>query len=512
MTPERRGGASGLLVLALVAGVLASAVAWAVVRSEPVLDDPWAAMPVHPAHTEHAPLMPGPYETGPEVTRACLACHEEAAHQIMETAHYRWESDPVLLPGRDEEVVRGRPGSLHARHEDRVGAAVLGKANVINNFCIGVQSNWASCTACHTGYGWVDGEYGFDDSESVDCLACHDQTGTYAKGAGGYVMPGVDLTAVAGSVGNPTRESCGSCHFRGGGGDAVKHGDLDETLANPRARLDVHMGEHRMVCTDCHRTSGHDIRGRALSVSADGVNQVQCTDCHAPAPHADDRINTHLAAVSCAACHIPRVALREATKTHWDWSAAGQDIPEDTHEYMKKKGRFEYERGLVPEYFWFNGRGDRFVMGDTVASSGPTLLNPPLGDIRDPEAQIWPVKVHRGSQPADAVHRTLMVPQTTGRGGYWDVFDWDQALRLGAEGSGLPYSGQYFFVETEMHWPQSHMVQPASEALQCADCHGVEGRMDWSALGYPGDPAEWGGRVLGSETRGTPADGPERGR
>jgi hypothetical protein len=38
------------------------------------------------------------------------------------------------------------------------------------------------------------------------------------------------------------------------------------------------------------------------------------------------------------------------------------------------------------------------------------------------------------------------------------------------------------------------MVQPAEEALQCDACHGEGGRMDWAALGYPGDPIEWGGR------------------
>ena len=38
------------------------------------------------------------------------------------------------------------------------------------------------------------------------------------------------------------------------------------------------------------------------------------------------------------------------------------------------------------------------------------------------------------------------------------------------------------------------MVQPADAALQCYDCHGENGRMDWAALGYPGDPLTWGGR------------------
>jgi hypothetical protein len=155
---------------------------------------------------------------------------------------------------------------------------------------------------------------------------------------------------------------------------------------------------------------------------------------------------------------------------------------------------------LVPEYAWFNGRGDRYLLGDTIDPGSVTELNPPLGDIHDPEAKIWPFKIHRAEQIYDTEYKTLMVPQTVGEGAYWDVFDWDQALRMGAQASGLPYSGSYGFAETLMHWPLSHMVQPAENALQCRDCHTPQGRLDWEALGYPGDPANWGSRDLSPST------------
>jgi hypothetical protein len=40
------------------------------------------------------------------------------------------------------------------------------------------------------------------------------------------------------------------------------------------------------------------------------------------------------------------------------------------------------------------------------------------------------------------------------------------------------------------------MVPPASEALQCDDCHTKRAshRLDWAALGYDGDPGYKGGR------------------
>jgi len=82
---------------------------------------------------------------------------------------------------------------------------------------------------------------------------------------------------------------------------------------------------------------------------------------------------------------------------------------------------------------------------------------------------------------------------TSGEGGYWHEFDWDKAVRLGAEQAGLEYSGEYGFAETRMYWPLSHMVGPKHRSLQCGDCHGEGGRMDWRALGYDGDPMRTGG-------------------
>ncbi|MDV7393284.1 hypothetical protein RZS08_18065, partial [Arthrospira platensis SPKY1] len=45
------------------------------------------------------------------------------------------------------------------------------------------------------------------------------------------------------------------------------------------------------------------------------------------------------------------------------------------------------------------------------------------------------------------------------------------AAEAGMKMVNMPYSGSYEFVETEMYWPINHMVAPASQALQCADCH-----------------------------------------
>jgi hypothetical protein len=61
----------------------------------PPRDDPQAQLPPVKQHTSHADLLPGPYQTGQEVTAACRTCHPQAAEQVNHTSHFRWESDPV---------------------------------------------------------------------------------------------------------------------------------------------------------------------------------------------------------------------------------------------------------------------------------------------------------------------------------------------------------------------------------------------------------------------------------
>jgi hypothetical protein len=41
-----------------------------------------------------------------------------------------------------------------------------------------------------------------------------------------------------------------------------------------------------------------------------------------------------------------------------------------------------------------------------------------------------------------------------------------------------------------MYFPLSHMVTSVDQALKCRDCHGDQGRINWSVLGYPGDPLQ----------------------
>jgi octaheme c-type cytochrome (tetrathionate reductase family) len=439
-------------------------------------------------HTDHRGMMNGPFANGPAVTRACLHCHPRQGRDVLHTQHYTWLGREHQVPGQ------GPPHEAPLR---------IGKKNLINNYCLSVESNWARCTSCHAGYGWKDAHYDFEDVNRVDCLVCHEQTGSYKKDLAGLPVAGTDLLAAASSVARPSRSNCGYCHFAGGGGDAVKHGDLDATLSNPSERIDVHMGRANLVCVDCHRSQNHQIFGQSMSVSTGEGPRIACTDCHDARPHRSERLNQHTGPVACVTCHVPLMAIETPTKMVWDWSTAGQDaMANDAHRYLKEKGSFVYASRVVPEYYWYDGRMERYLKGDQLDPEKVADINRPMGSIGEISAQIWPFKVHRGKQPYDRRFHHLLVPQTYGEGGYWTTFDWALALKRGSEAAQIPFSGEFGFVATRMFWPLAHMVPPAGSALGCRDCHDEGGRLNWKSLGYEGDPALNGGRHLLVTTSG----------
>ncbi len=420
-------------------------------------------------------FIEGPLKTGPEVTKVCLECHEDAASNIMMTSHWTWSSEQKI----DGKTVQ------------------RGKTNAINNFCITLRSNEPRCTSCHIGYGWKDSSFDLSDASKVDCLVCHDSTGSYKKTPTGAGVPDpkVDLLKVAQNVGPTSRQTCGSCHFYGGGGDAVKHGDLDSSITNPTADLDVHMAVdgNNFTCTSCHATDEHTITGNAMVVSPTGENHIDCIDCHDGEVHSESLLNQHLDTVACQTCHIPYFAKEVPTKLNWDWSTAGQDIKPEKDQYGKpnydkKKGNFVWGKMIVPEYTWYDGTAGVYQFGDKIDPTQTTMLSYPNGKRSDKEAKIYPFKVHSGKQIYDTKNLYFIAPKLFGKGGFWATNDWNAGAKLGMAEVGLDYSGEYGFAPTTMYWRINHMVAPKEQALGCLECHGDNGRLDWKALGYAADP------------------------
>lgn len=447
------------------------------------------------------------FQSGPEVTEACLSCHTEASDQVMHSIHFQWD---FTHPETGQQ---------------------LGKSNVINSFCGSVAGNEPRCTSCHAGYGWEDmSQPPPQQSSAVDCLVCHDRSGQYTKSAtlagnpplapvpqgmktitGADAWP-VDLAKAAQSVGMPGRDNCGNCHFYGGGGDNVKHGDLSSALYNPSKSVDVHMspeGEN-FTCSTCHVSDQHQWDGSRYATHASDMvgtgkpgsarTVATCQSCHGNDPHPANikgmKLNDHTDKLACQTCHIPEFARGGvATKTFWDWSTAGRLSPEgkpiaehnftqsdgkELHTYLSTKGDFEWEEDVAPYYAWFDGQVEYTTADRVIDPSKPVEVNPIKGDPDDGVSRIWPFKRMVGRQAYDTELNHLVYTHVWGPTtdtAFWTNFDWAKAIDAGMKAAGAEYSGKFDFVDTYMYWPTTHMVAPAADAVQCEECHSKNGRM-----------------------------------
>jgi len=48
------------------------------------------------AAVNHVDFIQGPLASGPEVTKKCLECHEDAALDIMQTTHWTWPAEQKI--------------------------------------------------------------------------------------------------------------------------------------------------------------------------------------------------------------------------------------------------------------------------------------------------------------------------------------------------------------------------------------------------------------------------------
>ncbi|MHC0053080.1 tetrathionate reductase family octaheme c-type cytochrome [Actibacterium sp. D379-3] len=465
------------------------------------------------------------FQSGPEVTAACLSCHTEASDQVMHSIHWTWE---FTQPDTGQ---------------------VLGKRNVINAFCGNVAGNEPRCTSCHAGYGWEDmASAPPAEPDRVDCLVCHDTSGQYTKTATGAGHPSlttkgstitgapawvVDLKKSAQSVGSPGRENCGQCHFYGGGGDNVKHGDLSSALYSPSKAVDVHMAPdgQNFACSTCHVSDEHIFAGSRYDVAAadtggtglPGMHRgvATCESCHGNEPHPLNikgvKLNDHTDTVACQTCHIPEFARGGvATKTKWDWSTAGrldadgkpmsiedytQSDGKALHTYLSTKGDFEWGEDVEPFYAWFDGQVSYTTGDQTIDPTKVVEVNRIGGGAGQPGSRIWPFKRMQGRQAYDSQLNRLVYSHVWGPDtdtAFWTNFDWGKAINAGMAAAGAEYSGEYGFVDTYMYWPITHMVAPAEDALDCAECHARDGRLaDLAGVYMPGTGTGSPGGLIG---------------
>ena len=385
------------------------------------------------------------------------------------------------------------------------------------------------CARCHASNGTV-GPDQLDEEhwQSVDCLICHALNyrvgGTELVNAAdrlpiadaasptGFRLPlpaGADLGASSLSISlHPTTQVCQRCHAGADAGFLQRTGAFNQTDDRHASTLS---------CYVCHQSQGHQFAaGRPKptqwaverSGTADG-NQVPCAGCHSLAgqAHRPD-LNmvvpahpgfpgVHFQKLACETCHIPEIR-------GLSWQAF------DRLERVVESGRFlqwRPQRGTrndspqPPDYLWYNG---------TVWTD-----DQPRGSLPDWLSRVTPFRRVVSRMPQDLASGRLLpldltvienadslmsnfvsLPEDT-------LALLDLAVRRGVaaaaaqdpaawgmlvDGQGA-YTGSWQVLDRLMYFPVNHGVKPVSQQpLTCTDCHMTGTRMDWQALGFPGDP------------------------
>ncbi|HEU4351385.1 MAG TPA: hypothetical protein VFR66_05880 [Burkholderiales bacterium] len=434
-----------------------------------------------------------------EGTKTCLACHEEQAKHAFGSIHYQWKAPAPNLVNS--------------------GGQQIGKINSTNDFCTNPSFQWIGiltndqgkvigngCSKCHAGLGLKPSDtMSRAQLENIDCLLCHasNYRREVVKREDGALawMPvaraNTELMAnIAQSVGKPTNLNCLACHVGSGGGLNFKRGDLETAHLNPTREFDVHMGSG-MQCIQCHKFREHKVEGAGTQMS--GMDwptndaRPQCESCHRSPQHKSAALNRHTASVACTTCHIPSFAKKDPTDMRRDWSRA---------EEVKGEGRFEphieFATSVTPAYAWWNGKGTVARLGEPAkpGPNGKVSMYRPEGSIKDAAAKISPFKYHTGRLPVETASG-LMIPVQVG-----PTFRSGNTI-ASALGGAKAFRGKELtaqevsYVEVDRWMGVFHEVVPKAQALKCADCHGASAtRLDWKALGYPGDPQKTGGRKL----------------
>ncbi len=446
-----------------------------------------------------------------ESTATCLKCHEHEAKTFFDSQHYQWRG--------------GTPDLVNTEQ-----AETLGKLTMVNDFCTNPGgSQWIGkvvneegrvlakgCSGCHAGLGKLPGtEPTQEQLENIDCLVCHAsgyRRDLYQTDSGGWEWRPIlyrnqeGMDSVAKRISLPDRSMCLRCHSASGGGPNFKRGDIEYVLSDPDFEFDVHMsskaeGGQDLWCIDCHTSDEHTHRmiGRGVDLAAtDRPDQrLDCTgQCHQDYRHKDTDaqqadIDKH-GRLTCPACHIPEFARDEPTDMFRDWSNVYFDEQKGKYVYTQK-----LESDVEPVYAWFNGESFAQIPGQPVHrdAQGRVTMVLPQGDRADPTARIAPFKLHRGVLPV-LTEQQWIAPVATEE--LYEHGDPDRAVKDAVFSLYGLQDAPFSWENTIRYMGIYHAVPPAEDAVECADCHVPDGRMDWRALGYEADPAPEAGRPGGA--------------
>lgn len=424
----------------------------------------------------------------------CLTCHADKATSTAAGVHYKWSGPYTQITNKTAGTVGGK----------------VDKA--MNAYCINVLGNWNGCGSCHIGAGAKPGTVA-SDTQNIDCLICH-QTGykRVRNATTGLFEPDlakmtITMDQAVQTVAKPVKANCLQCHAKGGGGDALKRGDLAVINGTTSDRnYDVHMATTgaNLKCQQCHSYVNHsEMAGRGSDLRPKGTTvAVNCSTstCHSnkvtlSAGHATSYINTHMKRVACQACHIPTYGKKaadavldpvtgfgdQATETYRTWQTPEWSVANNRWEPTVTKAN-----NLKPVYAFFNGTSWVSDLNDAPvldAATGAYKISRPNGGINTANTKLTPFKYKTSLAPRHIASGKLIALNTSV---YFKTGDPVQAIQSGLVNMGYSAADAYDYVKTDEYQMLNHTVSPKASALACTKCHGTSTSrvVNLPAMGY----------------------------
>jgi len=411
----------------------------------------------------------GPFASIADVTTVCLKCHRQQAIEVLESVHWTWIR---------QRLINGKK-------------TLYGKKDALTGFAIDVSSNPSRCMGCHISNTRPEVNFDAPTPEMVDCLVCHDTTGTYRQASPGVPNANSpeELETMARQVGKPTVGNCMTCHFADcglpGSARSGTHSPID---APPFRDIHLNLGRMSLTCQECHTGTNEHNFVRSISRANGSTNEQGCASCHSTTPHTIVQLNQHSATIACQTCHIPQFAQQDPMMVSWNWIMTGKS----NRVYMNgPNGRtmeqdengFSSALMIEPVYLWDDGGESVYTRGQRIKPQELTYLQQPAE--KNPASKITPFRAIYGTQLYDTKYRYLVSPLLQPEGStFFPGSDWEEIARQGMHAIVLPFSGEFAFVPTVAFRRINHGVVSVKDALGCLDCHGVTGRIPWDELGY----------------------------
>ena len=220
-------------------------------------------------------------QDGPDVTKACLQCHEQHAKDFMKTQHWTWSRcRKYRARARSSSARKTRSTTTASRCRQQSALHQLPRRLRLEGRLVRFQQARERRLP-----GLPRHDRHLQETPAASGNPAYQDTEFPPKS--GKIWKAVDLEKIARSVGPTSRATCGACHFYGGGGDHIKHGDLDSSMAAPKRAMDVHMAVDgpNMTCSACHRPTSTRFRASRWPSRSGRRTTLDCTDCHAGTPH-----------------------------------------------------------------------------------------------------------------------------------------------------------------------------------------------------------------------------------